>query len=149
MKEIRFYHLTRSRPFEALPDLLEKIIAKGWRAVVCLNDADEVEKLNEYLWTYKSDSFLPHGSAKNGHAENQPIWLTDKVENPNGAEVLLRTCDDDGCEQAHFNLVCYLFDGNDSESLEKARAQWLNYKGRGLSLTYWQQEEKGWTNKTE
>ena len=37
---------------------------------------ERVESLNAQLWTYKERGFLPHGSAKDGFAEDQPGWLT-------------------------------------------------------------------------
>ncbi|MEK9660186.1 MAG: DNA polymerase III subunit chi [Alphaproteobacteria bacterium] len=112
MTEIRFYHLTM-RPLEAvLPIMLERTVTRdGRRAVVMASSADRVEALNAHLWTYDERGFLPHGSRTDGHAERQPVWLTDADDIPNGAEVLFLT---DGAQSAHVgdvSLVCELFDG--------------------------------------
>jgi DNA polymerase III subunit chi len=41
-----------------------------------------------------------------------------------------------------------LFDGNDPDQLGAARAQWKTLKGQGVSITYWQQNERGgWEKK--
>ncbi|MDP6884241.1 MAG: DNA polymerase III subunit chi, partial [Rhodospirillales bacterium] len=75
MTDIAFYHLQRSALESALPKLLEKTLEAGERAVVMAGSEDRVEALNGVLWTYHQDSWLPHGSARDGHAEAQPVWL--------------------------------------------------------------------------
>lgn len=149
MTEVSFYHLTRSTVEQALPDLLEKTLAKGWRAVVRVKDAAMAEALAAQLWLYRQDSFLPHGALKDGHAEDQPIWITASEENPNGAQALF-LLSGAGTERADaYQRICEVFDGNDDESVTHARTRWVNYKKDGHKLAYWQQGEKGWTNKSD
>ncbi len=143
MTEIRFYHLTRARLETALPVMLEKTLERGQRAVVMAGSDERVEALNAWLWTYRDRSFLPHGSAKDGHAEHQPVWLTERDETPNGAQVLFLT---DGASSARlddYDLCAVLFDGKDEAALEDARAQWRALKEGEHELTYWQQDERG------
>ena len=66
MTEVRFYHLTRTTLEAALPQMLERTLARGQRAVVMAGSEERVEALNAHLWTYKERSFLPHGSVKDG-----------------------------------------------------------------------------------
>ncbi len=89
MTEVGFYHLTRSTLDEALPRLLEKAYAAGNRVLVRVGDPERLELLNRALWTYGKESFLPHGTRSDGFAEEQPIYLTTQVENPNGATILV------------------------------------------------------------
>ena len=155
MTEVAFYHL-QARPLEwALPRLLEKAYASGKRTVVMAGSSERVEALGAHLWTYDSqsgrnDSFLPHGSDADGHAADQPIWLTATEENPNGASLLF-LCD--GAKSAAVGSYerCFeLFDGNDEAAVEAARARWTAYKDAGHRLTYWQQTERGgWEKKAE
>ncbi len=143
MSEIAFYHLTRSRLEEALPRLLEKVLAAGRRAVVRGTDDERIEQLARSLWTYRRDSFLPHGTRQDGYPERQPIWLTTAVENPNGADVLVLV---DGAAHeglAGFARVLDLFDGNDPEQLEAARRRWREARRAGHRVTYWRQDERG------
>jgi DNA polymerase-3 subunit chi len=146
MTEIRFYHLTRKTLEQALPELLEKTLERGWKAVVMAGSPERAEALTQFLWTYRPDSFLPHGNAKDGNAGMQPVWLTPLDERPNNAEILFLT---DGAESASLNdyqRVCELFDGNDAEAAAAARRRWAAYKASGHELSYWQQGEKGWAN---
>ena len=86
--EVNFYHLTKSSLEDALPRLLLKTLQAGERAVVMLGSPERVDALNTHLWTYDPNGFLPHGSARDGEAERQPVWLTHLDENPNGAAFL-------------------------------------------------------------
>src|SRR6185437_11026225 len=91
MTEIGFYHLLGTPLERALPKLLERALAGGYRVVVLAGSAERVEQLDAVLWTYDDASFLPHGSRRDGQAERQPIWLSERDENPNGADLLVLT----------------------------------------------------------
>ena len=104
--------------------------------------------MNEHLWTYKEGSFLPHGSVKNGNGENQPLWLTDKDENPNGADVLILCEGVESEMHGDFTLCCEMLNGQDQEAVSAARARWKLYKEKDFDVTYWQQSEAGgWDKK--
>lgn len=145
--EFRFYHLQRTRLDGVLPLLLTRTLAKGWHAVVKAGSDERVDALNQSLWTSDDSSFIPHGSAKDGDADMQPVWLTTKDENPNGAQVLMLVDGTECPDPTQYQLVCNVFDGNDDEALDHARAQWKALKDKGLNLTYWQQTANGWEQK--
>ena len=148
MTEIGFYHLTRSPLAVALPRLLEKVLAAGKRAVVRAGSPERVEFLNAALWTYDPASFLPHGTAREGDAADQPVWLTAGAENPNGAQVLILADGAEADDLAGYERCLEMFDGNDATAVEAARARWRDYKAAGHDLTYWQQGDRGgWEKK--
>ena len=149
MTEIRFYHLTRSTIDQALPDLLEKTLSRGWRAHVRVATYERGQELSTHLWTYRKESFLPHGTVKDGQAELQPVWISDEDTNVNGARVLFILNGEGAAGAADYELACEVFDGNDTETVQLARGRWADYKVGGHQLTYWQQGEKGWTKKGE
>jgi DNA polymerase-3 subunit chi len=145
--EIGFYHLLTTPLDRALPRLLERARSQGYRIVVRAASTDRVEHVNAALWTYDEASFLPHGSARDGNAANQPIWLTDGDDNPNAATMLVLV---DGAEPGDltpYSRCADLFDGNDEAALEAARARWRRAKAAGHTLTYWQQTGAGWEKK--
>jgi len=143
MTEVRFYHMTRTPLDQALPQMLEKTLERGRRAVVRAGSEARVEALSARLWTYNDRRFLPHGTVKDGRAERQPIWLTVADEAPNGAEVLFLTDGATSEKIADFALCVLLFDGGDDEALAQARAQWKALKEAGHDVTYWQQDDSG------
>jgi DNA polymerase-3 subunit chi len=146
--EIAFYHLTRSTLEVALPKLLERTLDTGKRAVVMAGSDERVDSLNNQLWVYGQGTWLPHGTAQDGHASDQPIWLTTGEDRPNGASYLFLT---DGATSADFDGIerCFeLFDGNDETAVTAARDRWKAYKDAGHALTYWQQNDRGgWERK--
>lgn len=146
MAEVRFYHLTRNTLEQALPPILEKVIERGWRAVIRTGSNDRSESLSETLWTYRDEGFLPHGTMRDGNPADQPVWITDSDENPNGANTLILT---DGVLRSDLtaDLICLIFDGSDAELVASTRAAWAEYKNAGHDLTYWQQGDKGWEKK--
>ena len=148
MTDIAFYHLERSPLESALPQLLEKTLAAGKRALVMASTTERVESLAQVLWTYDPGSWLPHGTAKDGHAEDQPVWITTEPENPNKATFLFLT---DGATSDWVDAYerCFeLFDGRDEAAVQAARDRWKTYKSAGHSLAYFQQTAKGgWEKK--
>ena len=148
MTEVRFYHLTRTTLERALPRMLEMTRQRGQRAVVMAGSEERVEALNACLWTYDDRAFLPHGSAKDGYAEDQPVWLTERDEAPNGAEVLFLTDGADSQRLGDFTRCAVLFDGNDPAATAAARTQWQTLQAAGHAVSYWQQDERGaWLEK--
>ena len=143
--EVWFYHLERTGVDQALPELLDKTLAKGWRAVVRASGQDRIDHLDGWLWSYRDDSFLPHGRADEPTADRQPIVLTQGQDRPNNAQALFLI---DGAEAGTldaYERCVLLFDGRDQAALDQARAQWKVFKAAGLPVSYWRQgAERGW-----
>ncbi len=145
---IGFYHLQKSTLEQALPRLLMKVLEAGQRAVVMAGSAERVAFLDSLLWTGESDSWIPHGTARDGEADRQPIFLTAADENPNNAQVLLLTDGVVSNRLAEFSRCLILFDGNDDGALQAARALWKEWKSLGFDLIYYQQTDRGgWQEK--
>jgi len=148
MTDIRFYHLQKQNLDQALPLILEKAYGANHRILVKMSNASEVERMNTHLWTYKPEKFLPHGSVKNGHVEKQPIWLTDKDENENNANVLVLTQGKTDDTIDTYSMVCEILNGHDDNAISDARMRWKAYKEAGHDVTYWYQSDSGkWEKK--
>lgn len=141
--DIRFYHLTASPLEQALPKLLEKAIASGFRAVVHTSTTSEMEQLNTVLWTYDPASFLAHGCKNDPHKSDHPVYLTTEHENPNGANLLVVTSGQLIENAPAFERILDVFNGSKKEEVEAARQRWKHYKEQGSELQYWQQNEMG------
>lgn len=147
MTEILFYHL-EGQPLErVLPVLLEKSLERGWKAVVETGTEQGAEDLDTKLWTYRDDSFLPHARAGGDADALQPVLITTRPHNPNGAEV--RFYVDRAVPQTGegYQRIVYMFSGHDPEAVTEARAAWKALR-EGNEVTYWQQEPSGrWVKK--
>jgi DNA polymerase-3 subunit chi len=149
MTEILFYHLQRQPMEQVLTTLLERSYQRGWRVVVQTPSEERVDALDGHLWTFRDESFLPHGTWRQGEAAEQPILLTINDDNPNGASVRFVI---DGAQlppdaQAYERIVV-LFDGNDPDAVAAAREHWTACRAQGFDVTYWQADERGrWQRK--
>jgi DNA polymerase-3 subunit chi len=144
MTEILFYQLKGQRLEDVLPALLQKSLERGWRVVVQGSSDERIEALDAHLWTWRDDAFLPHGTWRDAEAAEQPVLLTVNEHNPNGATVrfLVEGADMPSDLSAYQRLVL-LFDGDDPEALEAARARWSKVKVEGFAVTYWRPDENG------
>lgn len=148
MTDVMFYHLDRQPLERVLPQLIARTIERGWRAVIQTESEERAESLSSILWTYSDDGFLPHGTARDGYAPHQPVWITPADDNPNGSSVRFfvggaAPASYDGLERA-----VLLFDGQDEDAVQQARDLWRAAKAAGHAVSYWQQDENGrWLDK--
>jgi len=141
--EFWFYHLERQPLQAVLPVLVEKTLARGWRALLRFSTPERLATIDSALWTYRDESFLPHGSARDGHADRQPAFLTLDDANPNGAAVLFLLEASEEREPERFSRVIRLFDGADEEAKALARTEWKRAKALGCEVSYWRQDASG------
>jgi DNA polymerase-3 subunit chi len=147
--ELLFYHLKGQTPEQVLPALLAKSLERGWRVVVQAGSEERIEALDAHLWTYKDDSFLPHGTDREPEAAQQPVLLSMADSNPNAANVRFLI---DGValppDAESYHRIVLVFDGDDDDAVAAARTQWSEAKNRGFEATYWQPDDSGrWVKK--
>lgn len=141
-----FYHLSRTSLERAVGPLLEKCLERDWRVLAISHDVTRRSALDEALWTYDDDSFLPHGQAEAAGLDpaTQPVLISDKVENVNGASVALLM---DGATlpvDAPFARCMVMFDDGDARTRQIAREQFKAAKDAGHVARYFQQGSRGW-----
>lgn len=146
--ELWFYHLERSSVDEVLPELVEKTLSRGWRALIRSPEEDRLKSLDQLLWTWRDDSFTPHALAGAGDDARQPVLLSSGADNPNKAECcfLLDRAEPGGFGE--FERTIVMFDGHDESAVVAARGLWKRASGEGASVSYWRQSEAGrWEKK--
>jgi len=147
MTQIFFYHLERSKLQQVLPQLLQKTLDRDWRAIVEVKSEKQAKEIDNFLWSYASDSFLPHAIAGDNEDSEQPILISDKQDNPNSAKVRFFVNGVLPQVTGNYERLIYIFDGHDPEAVQEARTVWKQLKGDN-ELAYWQQEISGqWKKK--
>ena len=141
--DIHFYHLITTPLERALPKLVEKAYGAKYRVLIAAGDETKAEQLNALLWGYAPNSFLPHGSAKDGNAETQPIYIAAGEGNKNNANLLIVTDGSNVDASVAFDRVLDMFDGANDDAVSAARARWTAYKSAGHALKYNKQTEAG------
>ncbi|WP_370401615.1 DNA polymerase III subunit chi [Sulfitobacter sp. JB4-11] len=146
-----FYHLTRRPLAETLMMLLGKSLENGWRVAVRGTDRVGLEALDQALWLGPEDAFLPHGLSGGPQDADQPVLLVDGTDAANAPHCVMSVdgAEVTAAEVAELERVCVLFDGNDTEALDRARAQWKALKEAGASAQYWSEESGRWEKKAE
>jgi DNA polymerase-3 subunit chi len=145
--EVLFYHLENQPLERVLPVLLEKTLERGWTAVVEAGTRERAEALDLVLWTYRDDSFLPHGVAGGEADALQPVLITTGTDNPNSANVRFFVDRAVPREVGGYVRAVYLFSGHDPEAVAEARVAWKALAPAN-DVTYWQQDPGGrWEKK--
>ena len=149
MAEILFYHLTEKTLEAVLPGLVEKSLERGWKVVVQGGQEERLEALDTLLWTYRDESFLPHGRVRDGSEHLQPVWLTSENDRPNEAKIRFLVDGAETDDPSDYERIVYMFDGHNNASVEHARSRWKFHKDAGgHEQTYWQQNARGgWEKK--
>ncbi len=143
--EVWFYQLERTGLEQVLPELLEKTMARGWRAQVRAPARDRIDQLDAWLWAWREDSFLAHGADDEPMADRQPVLLTTGAENLNDAQALFLVDGAEPGDLSPFERCIVIFDGREEAALTQARNRWKTFKAGGSPVTYWRQAEgKGW-----
>lgn len=144
LAEIRFYHLQGAPLTTVLPVLVQKSLERGWRVAVQAASAERVEAIDALLWTHDPDSFIPHGADADPDPELQPVFVTRRDDNPNGAQARILV---DGVrlppDPSAYERVMLVFDGADPDAVEAARADWKSAKALAGECSYWRQDETG------
>jgi len=145
--EIWFYHLERTPLDKVLPGLLEKTLANQWRALISSPDPARLSWLDQWLWSYADDSFLPHSLSTLPRAEQQPILLTTDSKNENDSQVAFLLDGADPSDFAGFERAIVMFDDADTNAVQNARKFWKTAKAKAQTICYWKQNQVGkWEN---
>ena len=145
--EYWFYHLEASPVEAVLPNLLEKTLERGWRALVRLPKG-QIGEMDELLWTFRDESFLPHGREDEPMAAYQPVVLSHEAPSAEGFQAVFlvggeRLADMTGAERC---LV--MINGRSESDTQSARTLWKELKDADEDISYWQQGPGGrWEKK--
>ena len=135
-----FYHIEHTSVDAAIAPLIEKCLERKWRVLV-VGHEETLERLDRALWTFREDSFLPHGRAAKDAAK-QPVLLSTEPAPVNGAKVAL-LLDGSDADAASFERCMVVFDGGDETARAKARQQFKAASDGGATARYFQQERSG------
>ena len=148
MTETLFYHLERRALDDVLPGLIEKTLERGWKALIRTESSERADAIDNLLWTYSEQTFLPHAQAGDGNPKRQPVLITVEDDNPNGANVLFLIGGAaappwSAAEIRNLTRVVLMFDARDADSLARARSAWKDAKAAGHDVTYWKESANG------
>lgn len=139
--QVDFYHLTRLPLERALPQIAEKVLASGARLLIVSADAAQRAGLDQLLWTYADDSFLPHAELGAGDDTAQPILIASNVNAANGARHIALVDGEWREDALDFERAFHFFDDN---AIVAARTAWKGLAERDqIERRYWKQNDAG------
>ena len=145
--EYWFYHLEVSTVEGVLPGLLEKTRQKGWRALVKLPE-EQLKEMDDYLWTYKDDSFLPHGRDDEPMAEQQPVTLSATAATAEGHQAVFLLGGTEIVDMSGVERCMVMINGRSESDVMHERKRWKSLKDTDAVLSYYQQNDRGaWEKK--
>ncbi len=150
MTQIIFYSTAPLQVEKTLFALLEKSLEKGNKSLLLFRDKEKCLSINEQLWTYKQNSFLPHISEDDQLYDDIdiPVYLSTKNENPFKAELLFSI---DGYlpdNIQHFERVIIIIDVNDEILNEKYKNYYLDINKNFEDIVFYKSDDNGkWIEK--
>lgn len=136
MTRVDFYILQDSRADarqQFTCKLAEKAYKQGHKVYINTASAQQLEQLDELLWTFRDGSFVPHERYSGGENGEQPILLGHAIEPDGPDDVLVNLADDIPAFFSRFKRVAELVGDNEAQR-ESARDRYRFYKDRGYTL---------------
>lgn len=136
-----FYHIEQGSVDAAIAPLIEKCLERKWRVLV-VGHEETVQRLDRALWTWRDESFIPHGRTRTDAAKH-PVLLSTEPVPENGAKVAV-LLDGSDADPEKFDRIMVVFDGGDETARAKARQQYKTALDGKVGARYFQQERGGW-----
>lgn len=138
---VDFYQLSATPLERVLPRICERLLETGERLLIVAG-SDQLGRLDQLLWTYKREAFLPHAQAADAAPERQPILLTADPDPINDARNIALADGRWREEALQFDRAFYFFD---AQGVEEARGVWRQLGGKdGVERRYWRQQNGKW-----
>ncbi|VEG90739.1 DNA polymerase III subunit chi [Legionella spiritensis] len=113
--------------------LLEKAYLRGHQIFVLCNNRQEAEHLDELLWTFKEDSFVPHNLQGEGPEPPPPIQIGHAQEPRGFNDILLNLSDEIPAFHNRFSRIMEIV-LNDETAKEISRRHYRTYKAGSCAL---------------
>jgi DNA polymerase-3 subunit chi len=140
--EVNFYQAAEGNLIPLIIRLLEKVFASGMRCIFHSPLEERIRVIDKTLWTFSTNSFIPHGDGSLGFCDRQPMYLTSGIENPNGASILMLVDTFEHKKLNNFKKALLIFE--EEERVTEAKRLCEALKNNGENVNYWEQIQKGW-----
>lgn len=136
MTQIDFYLLASQDPkvrWDFCCRLVEKVQRLGHRILVSVDTQEDAETLNQLLWSFKPESFIPHRIINDTKYSAMPVEITYSSEVGDHQDVLLNLGKQIPSFFSRFNRMSE-FVTEDEETKIWTREHYRFYKERGYPI---------------
>jgi len=113
--------------------LVERIHGDGHRIFIQVPDQEQARHLDRLLWTFRQQSFLPHGLANDSDRAFTPILIGHDDDPGEENQVLINLSPEVPPFFGSFERLCELID-QDAEVRAAGRKRYVYYRDRGYPL---------------
>ncbi|MEO5339113.1 MAG: DNA polymerase III subunit chi [Magnetococcus sp. MYC-9] len=140
---VRFYQLARLPLEKALVGIADKAWQRGLRLCLLAGDAQQAQRLDDLLWIYANQQFLPHGLWNGPDPELQPLLISLEPDERNQATLLLLAAPRLVAEPRRFDLIIDFVPGQEPVAVAASRERYRHYRALGCRMEYWTQTPQG------
>jgi len=151
LSEVYFYHVTKQTIAIALQQLLAKSLDVGWTVFIRGKDVESLKLLDDNIWTIQPESFIPHALIGSQIDQKCNILLGTEENDSSNSDFLISV---NGAlisveEISSYKRCALLFDDKNSDEMNIAREQWIEFTKADIRTKYWSQETGVWSLKRE
>ncbi len=136
MTQVDFYILTDHSSgdrFGMACRLAGKAWQQGHRIYLHTNSEAESQHVDRLLWTFRQDSFIPHGLADGSDSEHNPVLIGHAGAAGEEHDVLINLATEVPQFFSRFQRVAEFID-HDAEIKKSGRSRYCFYRDRGYPL---------------
>ena len=141
-----FYNMSHRDVVADIAWLAENIFKKNNRIIIFCSDQETTEVVDDFLWSTRDESFIPHSKKKDGKDTFDPILVTADLDGSYDHNVLLAL--NGGLikekDWQRFAKIYYFFDDQDIKEKENARSMWKSFSSLNIECKYWINEKNKW-----
>ena len=146
LEKAYFYNSTQRNVVADISWLIEKLFKEKNRILVFCKDLETIEVIDNFLWAYKEDGFIPHSMATKETSIIYPILITTDIHEEYEHNVLLAL---NGVlikekDWRKFSKAYYFFDDQENNEKENAREMWKSFSALNIVCKYWIHKANMW-----
>lgn len=130
-----FYVISKDRfkqePLLLVCELARKANSAGLWTLICARDQEQAEAIDDLLWSFDPDAFIPHQIVSDEQDDLTPILIAAPEHDTPMRPVVINLRDD--AVAGSFERVLEVVP-DDESAREPLRARWRDYKARGMAL---------------
>ena len=146
LEKVYFYNSSHRNVVADISWLIEKLFKEKNRILVYCKDVETVEVINDFLWAYKEDGFIPHSIDSRELSSVYPILITTDIHKDYEHNVLLALSGVLIKEKdwQKFTKAYYFFDDQENKEKENARLMWKSLSALNVVRKYWVNKADKW-----
>jgi len=136
MPRADFYLIAKPRfrddPLLLVCELAKKAFDTGQPTLILARSFDQAEQLDEKLWEFDAEAFIPHQIAGDDDDDITPVLIAAPESKPADRALVINLRDE--CAPGLFARVLEVVPADEAQRLD-SRKRWTTYKAAGIDVT--------------